>query len=558
MNIGDSIDVVLSRNDSPKIKWTLKNKLIDEAVDTTSSYYYDPIEGAKCNCIHTDYFIYNVKALKSGIDTLVWEGSNGSINYSKRIICKVGTQIVQDTCPKIVMKPINESICTPLDKKNPTTLNINYTHQFTYLYKPLNVYPVDTIIAKSTLGINPQEVGITVHFNNGCSVYAPDSIIVTQYTSPSTPQIHDFYFEPNDIKLLSLDSAVDKNCQSSWSCTSYGKVLFLGKTLQLNTFFNTIGEYPFIVQFSDSISHCSSIEASFTVTVMNPTLPSISGQIQANSNPFNDGIVQLFKQKGTHYSAISTQSINTDGSFTFKWLDASNYLIRVLPNDLQSVYLPTYYVSSTTWQDANVIALQGTIQGLHLSMAQCDAIASGNGSITGVVDVLDSNFASRLKAFAPITMPVMVMQNGQIVAYALTDADGNYKVANLPDGTYDVYVEVPGYAKYTTPVSITNGSSTTASFTLKNGTVETAESIETSDDISLYPNPAAETVMVKTSKTVKYLEVVTIEGVVVQKLQGNQKVLDISQLSPGMYLVKIISEKGITVKQLIKQSSVLR
>ena len=556
MNVGDSIDVAFFNNASYGMSWSIGRESNKKAIDTVHTYTLLPTQlilGAG------EKDIYTLKALKVGVDTVVWnQRTLNAITGTKRIIIHIGSQIPSDTCPKIVMKPINESICTPLDKKNPTTLNINYTHEFSYLYKPQNVYPVDTIIVKSTLGINPQEVGITVHFNNGCNVYAPDSIIVTQYTSPSTPQIHDFYFEPTDTKLLSLDSAVDKNCQISWSCISYGKVLFLGDTLQLNTFFNTIGEYPFIVQSNDSMSHCSSIKTSFTVNVMNPSLPSISGQIKANDNPFNDGIVQLFKQNGTHYSAISTQSINTDGSFTFKWLNASNYLIRVLPNDLPSVYLPTYYVSSTAWQDANIIALHGTIHGLHLSLVQCGRLVSGNGSITGVVAVLDSNFASKLKAFTPISMPVIVMQNGQIVAYALIDADGNYKVDNLPDGTYDVYVEAPGYSKCTTSVSINNGSSTTASFTLKNGTVETSESIETSDDVSLYPNPAAETVMVKTSKTVESLEILNLEGVVVQKQQGNQKVLDISQLSSGMYIVKIISETGITVKQLIKQGSVLR
>jgi len=565
MNVSDSLDMsVFTFSDAGPAPVTMQfagksNKNSIDAVENRTFIWQQNPSGL---VMGVSYSIYTIKALKEGIDTLVWNSyltndSTKKVIGSSHIIVHIGTHAPIDTCPKIVMIPLNDmQICSmPLTTAYYDNRSLHYIDPTNSI---ITTMPVDTLFPKSQDGnytIGKHEVSMTVVFDNGCSVVVHDSINIIQKESPTISNVKNFYYEPNDTKRLTLDTTYTKNIIVYWYCPSFGKLLFTGNGAVLdNSFFTTVGDYSFTVKALDTITGCTSAEIGLTVHIMDPSLPSIKGTVLGNNTAFNDGIVQLFKPKGSSYTAVSTQVINADGSFNFKWLEASDYLIRALPNDLQSAYLPSYYVNAIDWQDANVISLKGKIQGLHLSLVDCPLLTSGGGSITGSVDVLDSNFASPLKSFSPIKMSVLVVQNGQVIAYACTDVNGNYKVDNLPDGTYDIYVEAPGYAKFAQTVSINNGSSTSADFSLKDGIASTTgvTVINSSNTAVLYPNPTSDNITIQSNSSVQSVDIMNIAGVNVLK-RNSCTSINVSQLPVGMYIVKIITNKETIIKTFIKQ-----
>ena len=70
-------------------------------------------------------------------------------------------------------------------------------------------------------------------------------------------------------------------------------------------------------------------------------------------------------------------------------------------------------------------------------------------------------------------------------------------------------------------------------------------------NISIYPNPTSSSISIFGSSTITNLEVYTLLGkrVLVSK---NENKLDLSALNPGVYLLKIKTKKGITIKKVIK------
>ena len=71
--------------------------------------------------------------------------------------------------------------------------------------------------------------------------------------------------------------------------------------------------------------------------------------------------------------------------------------------------------------------------------------------------------------------------------------------------------------------------------------------------ISLFPNPANDFITVKSSSEIVSMKAVNMLGQIVIIQTGNSNNLNISTLSPGLYVLKLIDSKGLkTQKQFIK------
>ncbi|MCE5305899.1 T9SS type A sorting domain-containing protein, partial [bacterium] len=54
---------------------------------------------------------------------------------------------------------------------------------------------------------------------------------------------------------------------------------------------------------------------------------------------------------------------------------------------------------------------------------------------------------------------------------------------------------------------------------------------------------------------ISHIEIINLQGQVIksQKILGNQSTLDLSNVSAGVYILKIYSNSGFVVRKLIKQ-----
>ncbi|MDR1726262.1 MAG: T9SS type A sorting domain-containing protein, partial [Bacteroidales bacterium] len=72
---------------------------------------------------------------------------------------------------------------------------------------------------------------------------------------------------------------------------------------------------------------------------------------------------------------------------------------------------------------------------------------------------------------------------------------------------------------------------------------------ETTNDISVYPNPAHKEINITCGEKINSIEVVDLLGKVVY--QGKETTIDVSAFAKGNYFVRVQTEKGTITKKVI-------
>ncbi len=123
------------------------------------------------------------------------------------------------------------------------------------------------------------------------------------------------------------------------------------------------------------------------------------------------------------------------------------------------------------------------------------------------------------------------------------------------DGTYS-YEENPSHTYENTGNFVVNltaeNSCETSTFT-DTVTIDTINGVNTADvskDVVIYPNPAKDKIYFKTKEKIKTVTLIDINGKK-YKTKIENKVLDVSFLSKGIYIVKITTKKSIIIKNII-------
>ncbi len=75
---------------------------------------------------------------------------------------------------------------------------------------------------------------------------------------------------------------------------------------------------------------------------------------------------------------------------------------------------------------------------------------------------------------------------------------------------------------------------------------------EISSKISLYPNPISQTFFIKSPFVIQKIKIYDIRGSFVKIIENHKKGINISDLSSGIYFLKIKTEKAVGIKRIIK------
>ena len=72
-------------------------------------------------------------------------------------------------------------------------------------------------------------------------------------------------------------------------------------------------------------------------------------------------------------------------------------------------------------------------------------------------------------------------------------------------------------------------------------------------DIKIYPNPVTDKLNIISPNRLHFVEIYTFSGQLIFKVNGNMSQVDISKLSKGNYIVKLVSEAGVVSKLIMKE-----
>ncbi|MBP7532890.1 MAG: DUF2012 domain-containing protein [Chitinophagales bacterium] len=179
-----------------------------------------------------------------------------------------------------------------------------------------------------------------------------------------------------------------------------------------------------------------------------------------------------------------------EGEYKFQNIPTGNYLVKaaLMPLDVNYANnLPTYYLSANIWSEAVTIELNEDLEQIDIQL-----IAGSNPGGPGFVSGLITEGAGR--ADAPIATEgltvMLTTETGTPIAYTFTNADGTFSLANLPYGTYQVWVDVPGMYQQPYTITITPAQSQINNVSLSVSQTATATvEPELNYTLSINPNP---------------------------------------------------------------------
>jgi protocatechuate 3,4-dioxygenase beta subunit len=179
-------------------------------------------------------------------------------------------------------------------------------------------------------------------------------------------------------------------------------------------------------------------------TVVSPTVGILSGSVvsDVNGNGFIDAndtglpgvTIVLFNGLGTFIAQTTTDA---NGAYAFNNLPPGSYqILQVLPSGVTAL--------TSTLLAANVVA--GTNQGNNNFLDRTSVVSPTVGAISGsVVQDINGNgvIGPGDTGVAGVTVQLFT-QLGVFISQTTTDANGAYAFANIPPGSYQLSMIVPG------------------------------------------------------------------------------------------------------------------
>ncbi len=296
----------------------------------------------------------------------------------------------------------------------------------------------------------------------------------------------------------------------------------------------------------------------------------VSGTVYKGGNVVTDGTVILVEKVPGILTAVDTFALTTGtgGSYSFNIPDSTkDYLVKAFLNTTNADYFnyfPTYSDSALKWSNGHTIAAsfnQTITRNINLVSGMNPG---GPGFIGGLVLAGANKNAAEGDPIAGAQ--VMVLQNNMPVAYALSAADGAFKIDDLAYGTYTVYTEVAGKPTVAAEVTLSSEKPNEAGVKVSINSAGVTTSIEVVQSINEsitanwkgYPNPVANNLTIDFGSIESEVSVALIDaaGRTIQTLNTHsvsELTVPMSTLDAGTYFVQIQTENAAQVLKVTKQ-----
>ncbi len=284
----------------------------------------------------------------------------------------------------------------------------------------------------------------------------------------------------------------------------------------------------------------------------------ISGTVYLVEWNDSTGILSLVDQQTF---SPANNPITPGNYFCFENQAPGVYLVKAAlgPNSaLYADYLPTYYDMSSFWAGAQLVEAGGDAITLNMVPGQNPG---GPGFIEGSV----FEGAGKTNEIPVSEAQVMLLDvEGQALRYTMTDLEGYYSFEEVPEGDYEVMVEIIGKDSQKYPVSIESSSlsNSDVSFAVYQNEVEIIEAGSTSvieelleHDIAAFPNPTdgdCRLYMLSSTSAMLEVQVVSSTGYKISSFKWNvdrginQLQLNSSNWASGTYYILVGLPDGST------------
>lgn len=331
----------------------------------------------------------------------------------------------------------------------------------------------------------------------------------------------------------------------------------------------------------------------YSAEVTNPTLPglilksatqkvlayaNVSGKLLAGlEEPASEGEMTLYRVQPGAFEPVKRVPVEDDGSYSFDKVILDDYQILGFADTiLHERALPTYYVNTIFWEEADTLAITDHINGLDIVSQLEPGPPSGHGSISGYFQEDDGtgrvDDIERSKRISSAGVSARrVERTGRtkeeiltLVAYVFTNEDGEFSLPNLPTGEYRINFQYPGYpmdeTSYTTiNIGTAFESQVMVEANVVDGKINVRKLVITglyekeNYHADVFPNPAVDFIELQFPGEApgRVITVCDMQGKTIHTMKAEEKnaSLNVRSLQKGIYILNI-DENGIKVKTL--------
>ncbi|MBK6834607.1 MAG: T9SS type A sorting domain-containing protein [Bacteroidetes bacterium] len=338
--------------------------------------------------------------------------------------------------------------------------------------------------------------------------------------------------------------------------------------------------------YTYTVTDINGCTASFNTTLIYDASEIISGTAYLGAGFLTSGNVHLIKYypQPQLFDTLMTTSLDGAGNYAFPPIPHGNYIVSVEPDTiLFPNALITYLGNQTRSELANILGHLCSMPAIASLTVQQLLGGSGTGRISGEV-VEWNGFGNRYNGpnnhimvpggpLKGIDVKLGRNPGGGIQARTTTNDDGKYNFDNLPDASYNVYVDIPGLPMDSFyVVNVISDSTTNLIYYADDNsvypTLPTAVGIEDYKTeligMGVHPNPATnyttvlfETISVNSTTQLKVYDVtgkiamsLNLTNLPKGKHEYHLNFVN-QQLQSGIYFVELMNENGKQTKKLI-------
>ncbi len=305
-------------------------------------------------------------------------------------------------------------------------------------------------------------------------------------------------------------------------------------------------------------------DINFTMDLKPVYANGVSGQVKHFTS--GDGVpahVTLYRLLNNRFRPFKSSRSDSLGNYLVENLEPGKYIIQAIP---RFPFFPGYYKDggvAKTWRQADTVTVTetGVLSSLNINLlARAD---TGFAVIAGKVRTTQGD-----NLVGGIVLAIDV--DGNIAGSAETDVNGNYKIEELPAGSYTLAVDAVGYMQGVAPsltVDYANNSSKDADLIVSPASTTSIGdkpigSIPTGFELNQnYPNPFNPSTVIRFGLPEKTNVKISIYNLIGEKVAdlvsqemnaGYYEVqFNANGLSSGVYLYRIEAGSFISVKKML-------
>ncbi len=291
--------------------------------------------------------------------------------------------------------------------------------------------------------------------------------------------------------------------------------------------------------------------------------------------PVSAGYVLLYRLDLPGMAPV-TDSVILDGSGNYAFHDiiVGNYLVCVYADTtVRPGAISTYYGDVAFWEAADTIYVSAdTITGTDITLLEIPQQLDGTGLVEGDIYREEPTKSVSSVTGEPVKKIKVILirkekSSGGIVAWVYTDDEGHYVFENVPDGSYQIIIDIPGLAQdstYTVNITVDNNVVSGLDFLVTKDAILMAKASGVSHPaagllrLTVWPNPTDGHVTLMLPGTGE--GVITLcdgQGRIVYRAvypDGRKRTeMDLTGLPSGIYYLQVTSHRKTGISRVIIQ-----